>query len=462
MNLARTGMTRHRYDDLWKALRWSDQPEERPEGMSSERYRWKLVSDFVDRFNEHRATRFIPSDRIYCDESMSKLYGLGGHWINIGLPMYVAMDRKPVNGCEIQNILCGRSQIMMQIKLVETAEEENVNQEVYDYGQLHGTKVMLDLLTPWHNDGDRLVCADSYFASVPAVLALRQVGLRFIGVIKTSTWQYPLAYLNGLELNQRGDHRALLSKDDEGNVEALAVMWVDRERRFFVSNAQSIEQAEPIYRTRWRYVDTTANADPERLEIAIEQPDIVKCYYETCSQIDRHNKIRQDELELERKIGAHDWSKRVNTTIFAMIIVDTMNFHQACVHPNEIDGCPDDFISYLSEEMIDNTLDEVGTRGRRGLQPGVVRNNLRRAAPTCSPHLSPCKDKRRRRTGALTNYTKQGYCKGCGMKTTHVCSECEKIRLDNPDGGHKQAFFCHYHRTRKNCFERHIMEEHQN
>ena len=171
MNLGRTGMGRHRYDDIWKALRWSDQPEERPEGMSSERYRWKLVSDFVHRFNEHRATRFIPSDRVCCDESMSKWYGLGGHWINIGLPMYIAIDRKPVDGCEIQNVCCGRSQIMMQLKIVETAEEENANQEVHEDGQLHGTKVMLELTRPWYNDGDRLVCADSYFASVPAVIA---------------------------------------------------------------------------------------------------------------------------------------------------------------------------------------------------------------------------------------------------------------------------------------------------
>ena len=40
-NLGHTGMSRHCYEELWKAIRWSDQPEERPEGMSHERYRWK-------------------------------------------------------------------------------------------------------------------------------------------------------------------------------------------------------------------------------------------------------------------------------------------------------------------------------------------------------------------------------------------------------------------------------------
>ena len=46
--------------------------------------------------------------------------------------------------------------------------------------------------------------------------------------------------------------------------------------------------------------------------------------------------------------------------MLGMIVVDTMNFHQACVHRNEIDNTRDDFFTYLSEEMIDNTLDEIG------------------------------------------------------------------------------------------------------
>jgi hypothetical protein len=33
-----TGMPRHRFDDIWRALTFSEQPPERPHGMSSERY----------------------------------------------------------------------------------------------------------------------------------------------------------------------------------------------------------------------------------------------------------------------------------------------------------------------------------------------------------------------------------------------------------------------------------------
>ena len=69
-------------------------------------WRCMLVDDFVKNFNKYQALHYVPSYLICVDDSMSKWYGLGGHWINMGLPMYVAIDCKSVNGCEIQNS-CG-------------------------------------------------------------------------------------------------------------------------------------------------------------------------------------------------------------------------------------------------------------------------------------------------------------------------------------------------------------------
>lgn len=48
---------------------------------------------------------------------MSKLYGVGGEWISAGLPHYVALDRKPENGAEVQNLTCSRSGVMLCLKL---------------------------------------------------------------------------------------------------------------------------------------------------------------------------------------------------------------------------------------------------------------------------------------------------------------------------------------------------------
>ena len=127
----RTGMTRDRFHAIFRYMVWSVQPKVRPDGMSSEAYRWLLVEDFVENFNQHRASFFSPGWQICVDESISRWYGLGGHWINIGLPMYVAMDRKPEDGLEIQNACCAYSGVMFQIKLVKTAEanaEANANE----------------------------------------------------------------------------------------------------------------------------------------------------------------------------------------------------------------------------------------------------------------------------------------------------------------------------------------------
>ncbi|CAJ1960886.1 unnamed protein product [Cylindrotheca closterium] len=94
----RTGMPHNRFDSIWECLTFSRQPEQRPEGMSAEAYRWLLIDDFINEFNEYQAANFIPGSTICVDELIARWYGMGGHWINEGIPNYVAIDRKPENG----------------------------------------------------------------------------------------------------------------------------------------------------------------------------------------------------------------------------------------------------------------------------------------------------------------------------------------------------------------------------
>ena len=60
----------------------------------------------------------------WCLELLHKWYGQGGGWTDRGVPMYVAIDRKPENGCEIQHTACGRSGIMLYLQLVSTAGDQ--------------------------------------------------------------------------------------------------------------------------------------------------------------------------------------------------------------------------------------------------------------------------------------------------------------------------------------------------
>ena len=84
---------------------------------------------------------------ICVDESISRWYGLGGHWIDIGLSHYVAIYPKPENGCEIQNSACGRSGLMLHLELVSTAEDER--DRAYENDILHGTAVLRRIVEPW-------------------------------------------------------------------------------------------------------------------------------------------------------------------------------------------------------------------------------------------------------------------------------------------------------------------------
>ena len=120
----------------------------------------------MNNINEYRAKYLTPSDIICVDEYISQWYGQGGHWINHGLPMYVVIDRKPKNGCETQNACCGRSTIMMRLRLLKTSEEE-LKHTVPDAeaGILYGTRLLLFLIRPWAYSTQTVV-GESYFASV--------------------------------------------------------------------------------------------------------------------------------------------------------------------------------------------------------------------------------------------------------------------------------------------------------
>jgi hypothetical protein len=454
----KTGMSRQRFDDLWRNIRWSNQCPERPEGMSSHTFRWQLVDDFVERYNNHRANTFKPSHLICVDESMSRWYGQGGEWINHGLPNYVAIDRKPENGCEIQNAACGCSGIMLRLKVVKgkTATEDDGD---YNEQLLHGTKILKELVLPWWWT-DRIVCADLYFSSVGTAMELQQHGLRFIGVVKTATKQYPMRYLSTLELNQRGERRGLVMRDVDTNYSTLlAFVWMDRDRRYFVSSASSLDAGKPYVRYRWRQIDQSPDADPERLEIIIPQPKAAELYYSACGMIDRHNRSRQDTLMLERKLGTTNWSTRVNLSIFGMIVVDTWLAYSLCTGIGRANGREEkqkDFYTALAEELVDNQYDNVGSR-RVFVEANLDSDSPALSRSTGEPrsglyaHLTPTKKRRKNKDGSFSSNRLQGRCLVCSKKTTYVCSVCK----DEETPHSREPWVC-YTTKGKLCYANHM------
>ena len=92
------------------------------------------------------------------------------------------------------------------------------------------------------------------------------MGLRFIGVVKTATREFPQQYLSTVELPAKGDYKGVLNIDPTNGYTLLAFVWVDRERRYFISNCCSLAQGSPYTRIRWRQVDEVATQmEPDRL-----------------------------------------------------------------------------------------------------------------------------------------------------------------------------------------------------
>jgi hypothetical protein len=130
----------------------------------------------------------------------------------------------------------------------------------------HGTAVLKELVSPWVRTG-RVIAADSYFASVKAARELFKMGLRFVGVVKTATKQYPMDALSRVQFTSQRMWKGLIHKGGEmaDDPDVLAFCWVDTNRRYFVTTASSIAPAIPISRSRLRQVDLAPNADAERV-----------------------------------------------------------------------------------------------------------------------------------------------------------------------------------------------------
>jgi hypothetical protein len=458
-HFGRTGIGRRHFDALWSNLRFSAQPAVRPEDVPSEEYRWMLVNDFVRFFNDHRHEQFVPCDRICVDESMSRWYGMGGDWINAGLPMYIAIDRKPDNGAEIQNACCAESGVMLKLRLVKSKQAETRASPGLDHSVGHGTAVLKELVSPWARTG-RVIAADSYFASVEAARELFKMGLRFVGVVKTATKQYPMDALSRVQFTGRGMWKGLIHKGREAadDPDVLAFCWVDTNRRYFVTTASSIAPSTPISRSRLRQVDLAPNADAERVQLLIDQPKASALYYSAAAKIDQHNRSRQADLGIERKLKTLpvDWSKRVNLSIFGMIVVDTMLVYKSSTLSEET---PNVFFHKLAEEMIDYQLT---TRQQRAnaveiaeAVHGIRGDNRRAVGSGLGPHLTPTRRLRTPTSNGSNNMSRaryQGHCKTCkDKKSVWICSLCRGMGRD--------TFLCHT-KDRQSCWNGHMEDEH--
>ena len=139
----------------------------------------------------------------HTNKSIACWYGLGGDWIHVGLPMHVDIDSKPESGCEIQSARCGKSGIMICLKLVKSKSCWECKQ-TGNFDENEGTKVWKELTLPWAKTNCLLV-ADSF------LLPCRHAGMQsfFTGVVKTTTRNFQMQHLQSKQITKQGQHHGV-------------------------------------------------------------------------------------------------------------------------------------------------------------------------------------------------------------------------------------------------------------
>lgn len=115
-----TGISRDFFDEIIRYIRYYEQPPNpsrtsRPEGMSSDKYRWMLVDGVVSRFNEYWAR---------CNEYWARCFSEGVKRLaRFSLTQRVGTGL--MMGCcnsELQNNACGRSGVMLRLRNVKKGQ----------------------------------------------------------------------------------------------------------------------------------------------------------------------------------------------------------------------------------------------------------------------------------------------------------------------------------------------------
>jgi hypothetical protein len=111
---------------------------------------------------------------------------------------------------------------------------------------------------------------------------------------------------------------------------------MDRDQRYFIfSILLSLQPRRAYSRFHWQQVSKEPNAAPVRVELDIPQPQATELYYSVSGMIDWHNRCRQNDLQLERKLETLDWPMWVNTTLLGICIIDTWYAYSQCMDTQE-------------------------------------------------------------------------------------------------------------------------------
>ena len=154
-----------------------------------------------------------------------------------------------------------------------------------------------------------------------------------------------------------------------------------------MSTVSTTRPGKPWERIRWRKI----GGETRRVSLMVQLPEVAELYYSVCSRIDRHNRCRQDDLNLEKKFQVKEWSARVNTTLLAICVVDSWLLYKGGRSPRP-HMTQNAFYERLATALIDNSYDQLSTRRfSKSTPPNSPRKVFLRSGHR--EHLTPKKKK---------------------------------------------------------------------
>ena len=85
--------------------------------------------------------------------------------------------------------------------------------------------------------------------------------------------------MSEIGISKRGLLKGCFDLDNEKKLEKFALVWVDRDRRYFISNTSPLKPGMPYSRVRLRQLDGSPNADPFCVYFGINKPRVAERYY---------------------------------------------------------------------------------------------------------------------------------------------------------------------------------------
>ena len=285
-----------------------------------------------------------------------------------------------------------------------------------------------------------LLIYDDGWGGVEMVVKLAKLGYAAIVHLKGASALFPMAELEeNLRGMPGGSHLERKAIHEGISLMCVGYKYNSKGTLFFVApeGAATTAEGEP-YMTKWP--DEWRNV----LIRAVPRPALPSRYFILFNKVDKHNQMRQHELNVESKWHTADAFFRLFCTIIGMTVVDTMLAVKCESHPQHAvrDKTTLQFAEALCEEMLVNEIDgAVYHPGRSEVRARTV--NTDAAAGTkmddgmehvlasygCKADASP---------GEFTKYGKGDYavqfpCVVCGKKASTYCTRrgCKK---KHPEG----------------------------